>query len=132
MFRLCAGCTAPREGLFVGMPDRRCVVYKTPFQRFSEFSLILLLALATASLCRHWLPQLPSSYVIVATVALGAVLVPYIGSILARRHGAPLMSREERTRRYLAELGPIGSRAGAVPAFGSSPVRRTGRRSVRR
>ena len=63
--------------------------------------------LAAAS---QWLfPSLAASYVIVAGLAVGFTVVPRLGDRWAIRHGAAMMSRQERTRRYLSELGPIGS-----------------------
>ena len=108
------------------MSDRRCVVYKTPLQRAAETVTILTLALAAASLWQPLVPTVSTSYIILATLILGILTVPAIGSRLARRRGAAVMSREERTRRYLSELGPIG-----LGGFGPAPVRPR-RRTIRR
>jgi hypothetical protein len=111
------------------MPDRRCVVYKTPLQRIAETALILLLALAAASAASWILPDLSQGTLLFAALILGFALVPMLGSMIARRLGAPLVSREERTRRYLAELGPIGLQPRPAAALGTAARRR---RSLRR
>ena len=97
------------------MPDRRCVVYKTPLQRIAETLLVLFLGVAAASAWHFILPDISASYILFATVLIGFAAVPALGSRIARRLGAPVMSREERSRRYLSELGPIGL-GGPVPA----------------
>jgi hypothetical protein len=113
------------------MPDRRWVVYKTPPQRIIETITVLLFTLASATIWHLVLPGVGTSAVVLASLILGFTLVPILGTRIAERRGAPLVSREERTRRYLAELGPL-ARPGAVPAFGSAGSRRTGGRSLRR
>jgi hypothetical protein len=102
------------------MSDRQWVVYKTPVQRFIETSIVLLFALALAALWQDLLPEMSASYAVLAALVLGFAGVPALGARIAERRGAPMMSREERTRRYLAELGPIGlsARPGTVPAGG--------------
>jgi hypothetical protein len=128
LIRLRAGRTAPEEGLFVGMPDRRWVVYKTTLQRFIETSIVLLLALASASVWQAEIPEISPSYIVLAALLVGFAVVPVLGARIAELRGAPMMSREERTRRYLSELGPIGLRPGMVPLSS----RRTRARDTRR
>jgi hypothetical protein len=107
----------------------RLYVYKSPFYRITETALVLIFAFGMAAIWQETVPDMSPSYVIIAALLLGFALVPRLGTILAERRGAPMMTRDERTRRYLNEFGPIGaqSRAG-----GASPQRRTGGRSLRR
>ena len=90
------------------MPDRRWVVYKTPLTRFIETVLVLLITVASVALWRTLLPDVSISYPLIASLVAGFAIVPAIGARIARRRGAPLMSPEERTRRYLDEITPIG------------------------
>ncbi len=106
------------------MSDRQRVVYKTPLHRFFEFSLFLVLTFGVAYLCHILSPDISASYPIVASLVLGFAAVPAIGTQIALHRGAPTMTREERTRRYLGEIGPMGF--GATPAY--STARRRGAR----
>ncbi|HLY56202.1 MAG TPA: hypothetical protein VKS60_11635 [Stellaceae bacterium] len=90
------------------MPDRRWVVYKTPLTRFTETVLILLITVASVVLWRVVLPDVSISYPLVVSLVAGFAVVPAIGARVALRRGAPLMSPEERSRRYLDEITPIG------------------------
>jgi hypothetical protein len=113
----------------------RLYVYKTPLHRITETAIILILAFGSAALWQETVPDISSSYLIVAALLLGFALVPRYGSRLAERFGAPMMTRDERTRRYLGEFGPIGvqARTGGEAGFGTAgPQRRTGGRSLRR
>jgi hypothetical protein len=112
LLRLLAGWTAPKEGLYVCMPDRKRVVYKTPAQRFLEFLLIFSAGLAAAVVWRQFIPDISPSYIVVVTLALGWAIVPFLGTAYATYRGAPEMTREERTRRYLDEIRPIGPYGG--------------------
>jgi len=112
------------------MSDRHRVVYKTPLQRFFEIALVLILTLGLAYVWHAMLPASPISYPIIASLIIGLATVPLIGSKVALRLGAPMMTRDERTRRYLSELGPLGLRGGVTPAY--STARRASGRSVRR
>ncbi len=107
------------------MSDRQRVVYKTPLHRFLEISLVLVLTFGLAYLWHDLVPDISTSYPIVAFLVLGFATVPALGTQLAIRRGAPLITREERTRRYLAEIGPMGLRPGVTPAY--SAARRPGR-----
>ncbi|HVJ54388.1 MAG TPA: hypothetical protein VM689_18130 [Aliidongia sp.] len=110
----------------------RLYVYKTPLSRILEIALILLITIGFALLWQMALPAISSSYLVVALLIFGFTLVPRLGDRLAQRRGAPMMTRAERTRRYLSELGPIGmARSDSYPAF-SSGQRRGGGRSLRR
>jgi hypothetical protein len=105
------------------MADRlSLVVYKTPTQRIIEASLVVAGTMALAGLWQSYLPDISPSYIIVASLFLGFAIVPRLGSLIARRRGNELMGREERNRRYLAEMGPM---LGATPAL--NPVRRRSR-----
>jgi hypothetical protein len=113
----------------------RLYVYKTPLSRITETAIILIFAFGMAALWQEAIPDISSSYIIIASLLLGFALVPRFGSRLAQRRGAPMMTRDERTRRYLSEFGPIGaqSRAGSYAALSASGAqRRTGGRSLRR
>jgi hypothetical protein len=112
------------------MSDRHRVVYKTPLHRFFEIALVLILTLGLAYVWHALLPTLPISYPIIASLIIGLAIVPLIGSKIALNLGAPMMTRDERTRRYLSELGPLGLRGGGTPAY--STARRASGRSVRR
>jgi hypothetical protein len=105
----------------------RLYVYKSPLHRILEIAIILLLTIGLAACWQVLFPAISSSYLIVALFIGGFALVPRLGDQIARRRGAPMMSRAERSRRYLSELGPVGSR----PAY-SGGQRRTGGRSLRR
>jgi hypothetical protein len=89
------------------MSDRR-VVYKTPFQRVSETLLVFSVTLGVAAAWHGLMPTISASYPIIASLALGYLVVPFLGSRLALSRGASLMTAEERSRRYLSEIGPIG------------------------
>ncbi|MEI9986280.1 MAG: hypothetical protein WDN69_25795 [Aliidongia sp.] len=113
----------------------RLYVYKTPLHRILETAIVLIFAFAMAAAWQEAIPDISASYVIVAALLLGFVLVPRFGSALAERRGAPMMTRDERSRRYLSEFGPIGtpSRAGSYATLsGSGGQRRSGGRSLRR
>ena len=86
-----------------------------------------------AALWQEAYPDISVSYILIATLALGFLLVPRYGAYLAERRGAPMMTRDERTRRYLGEIGPIGlsGRARGYATF-TGTQRRTGGRSLRR
>jgi hypothetical protein len=88
--------------------SERLVVYKTPLYRILETALILFITVGLAALWHSFVPAFSASYVLVMALVFGFALVPRLGSRLAQRRGAPMMTREERTRRYLSELGPIG------------------------
>ena len=111
----------------------RLYVYKTPLHRITETAIILIFAFGMAVLWQETIPDFSSSYIIIASLLLGFALLPRYGSRLAERRGAPMMTRDERTRRYLSEFGPIGvpHRAGGFATLGSAQ-RRTGGRNLRR
>ena len=111
----------------------RLFVYKSPLHRISETALVLAVAFGMAALWQEAYPDISVSYIVVATLALGFALVPRYGAQLAERRGAPMMTRDERTRRYLGELGPIGlsGRASGYATL-TSAQRRTGGRNLRR
>ena len=113
----------------------RLYVYKKPLHRITETAIVLILAFVAAALWQEVLPDISVSYIIVATLVVGFTLVPRSGSLLAERMGAPMMTRDERSRRYLSEFGPIGmaGRDGTyVTAASPGAQRRTGGRSLRR
>jgi|GEM_PF-6445083 hypothetical protein len=113
----------------------RLYVYKTPLHRITETAIVLIFAFGTAVLWQAAFPEISSSYLVVAALVLGFTLVPRYGSLLAERRGAPMMTRDARTRRYLSEFGPIGMPISGRfhAAFGSTvPQRRSGGRSLRR
>jgi len=113
----------------------RLYVYKNPLHRITETAIILILAFGVAALWQEAVPDISPSYLIIAVLLLGFALVPRLGNRLAARFGAPMMTRDERSRRYLSEFGPIGVqiRSGGDARFGSTgPQRRTGGRSLRR
>lgn len=113
----------------------RLFVYKSPLHRITETAIILIFAFGMAALWQEAVPDISSSYIVIATLLLGFALVPYCGSRLARRRGAPMLTREARSRRYLSEFGPsfLPARGGFFAAFGSSgPQRRGGGRNLRR
>ena len=87
-----------------------------------------------AALWQKAYPDISVSYIIVATLALGFALVPRYGALLAERRGAPMMTRDERTRRYLGELGPIGLSSGRASGYATlaGTQRRSGGRNLRR
>ncbi len=122
----------PRGGAPDYMSDR-LYIYKTPLHRILETATILLATIGLAACWQILLPAISSSYFVVALLILGFTLVPRLGNRLAQRRGAPMMTRAERTRRYLSELGPIGmaGRTGALAAYSGSQ-RRGGGRSLRR
>jgi hypothetical protein len=107
----------------------RLYVYKTPLHRISETAIILILAFGVAAAWQEAVPEISSSYLIIAALLLGFALVPRYGSRLAERLGGPMMTRDERTRRYLSEFGPIGAQ---IRGGEAGPQRRTGGRSLRR
>jgi hypothetical protein len=108
----------------------RLFVYKTPLHRISETAVILIVALSAAALWQALIPAISPSYIIVAVLAAGIVIVPRLGSRLAEKRGAPMLTRAERTRRYLAEIGPIASPPMRFGAMGGQ--RRSGGRNLRR
>jgi hypothetical protein len=110
----------------------RLYVYKTPLLRITESAIVLILAFAAAALWQEAMPEISVSYVIVAMLVLGFALVPRLGGALAERLGAPMMTRDERTRRYLSEFGPIGRPGSYAPIASPSGQRRSGGRSLRR
>ena len=112
----------------------RLYVYKTPLLRITETAIVLILAFAAAALWQEAMPDISVSYVVIAMLVLGYALVPRLGGTLAERLGAPMMTRDERTRRYLSEFGPIGmtGRAGGYAPIASTDQRRSGGRSLRR
>jgi hypothetical protein len=105
------------------MADRLLLVYKTPLQRIIETSLVLAGSLGLAALWQTFVPGISSSYITVASLFLGFAVVPRLGSAWAVRHGNDMVTREERNRRYLGEIGPLGT---VTPAF------TTARRRMRR
>ena len=113
------------------MSDRRRVVYKTPLQRVSEIALVLLFTFGLTALSHAIVPGVSTQIAILPFLILSYLAVPILGSQLALRRGAALLTVEERTRRYLRELGPIGlgDRPGAVAVYSG---RRTAGRSLRR
>jgi hypothetical protein len=118
--RLSAGRNAPKEGLKERMADRLLVAYKTPIQRVIEAFLVLAGTYFLALLCQRMFPGLSSSYVVVAGLAIFYGGVHWLGGRLAERRGAPMMTRDERNRRYLGELGPVGSHG---PIWHYAPAR---------
>lgn len=70
---------------------------------------VLATTFGLAAASQWFFPTLSVSYVIVASLAAGFTVVPRLGDRWAAHRGAPMMTRQERTRRYLSELGPIGS-----------------------
>jgi hypothetical protein len=113
----------------------RLYVYKTPLHRIAETAIVLILAFAAAMLWQEAMPDISVSYIIIAMLVLGFALVPRLGGTLAERFGAPMMSRDERTRRYLSEFGPIGMTgraSGYAPVASPAGQRRSGGRSLRR
>jgi hypothetical protein len=112
----------------------RLYVYKTQLHRITETAIVLILAFAAAALWQEALPDISVSYIIIAMLVLGFALVPRLGGALAERRGAPMMTRDERSRRYLSEFGPIGlsGRAGYAPVASTASQRRSGGRSLRR
>jgi hypothetical protein len=91
------------------MADRLLVPYKSSYLRILE-TLVVLAATFGLAAASQWLyPKLPVSYVVLAVLVLGYVIVPRLGDRWAIRHGAAMLSRAERRQRYLSELGPIGS-----------------------
>jgi hypothetical protein len=113
----------------------RLYVYKSPLHRITETAIILILAFGVAELWQEVVPDISPSYLIIAVLLLAIALVPRYGSRVAARFGAPMMTRDERTRRYLSEFGPISapSRTGGDGWLGGAgPQRRTGGRSLRR
>jgi hypothetical protein len=114
------------------MSDRRRVVYKSPLHRFSEIALVLLLTFGVSSARPMVWPDASAPVVVLCSLILGFALIPALGSRVAALRGAPVMSRDERTRRYLSELGPVGIGARPLATFGTAGTRRTGGRSLRR
>jgi hypothetical protein len=90
------------------MADRLLVAYKSPLQRIIETALVLAGTFGLAALWQALLPHSSPSYIIVASLFIGFAVLPRLGSRWAERHGAAMMTREERNRRYLMEMGPIG------------------------
>ena len=91
------------------MADRLLVPFKSSYLRIFETLVVLAAAFGLAAASQWLVPTLSASYVIVAGLAAGFTIVPRLGDRWAIRRGAPMMTRQERTRRYLSELGPIGS-----------------------
>jgi hypothetical protein len=112
----------------------RLYVYKTPLHRISETAIVLIFAFAAAMLWQEAVPDISVSYIIIASLVLGFALVSWLGGTLAERRGGPMMTRDERSRRYLSEFGPIGmtGRAGSYAPVASTAQRRSGGRSLRR
>ena len=113
------------------MADRLLVPYKSSYLRISETLAVLILAFGLAELARWLFPTLPVSYVIITGLVIGYSTIPRFGDRWAIRRGAPMMSRNERTRRYLSELGPIGSPETATSLLLTTQqvrLRRTGSR----
>ena len=108
----------------------RLYVYKTPLLRITETAIVMILAFAAAALWQEAVPDISVSYVIIAMLVLGFVLVPRLGGALAEHFGAPMMPGDERSRRYLSEIGPIGR--SYAPIASSAGQRRSGGRSLRR
>jgi len=90
------------------MADRLLVPYKSSYLRVSEAFVVLAVTFGLAEASRWLFPDVSSSYMIIVSLAVGYFLVPRLGDAWAVRHGATLMTKSERTRRYLSELGPIG------------------------
>jgi small-conductance mechanosensitive channel len=109
------------------MADRLLVAYKTPLQRIIETALVLAAAFGAAALWQRLLPGTSTSYIIVASLFLGFAILPRLGSRWAARRGAVMMTAEERNRRYLSEMGPIGMGTVALARSSGS----SGRRRVR-
>jgi hypothetical protein len=101
------------------MADRLLVVYKSPLQRIIETVLVLAGVFASAALWQQVLPTISCSYIIVLTLFAGFALVVRLGSAWAIRRGNDMMTREERNRRYLSEIGPLNNGNVAL-----NPVRR--------
>ncbi len=91
------------------MADRLLVPFKSSYLRIFETLVVLAATFGLAAASQWLFPTLSASYVIVAGLAAGFTVVPRLGDRWAIRRGAPMMTRQERTRRYLSELGPIGS-----------------------
>ncbi len=91
------------------MADRLLVPYKSSSLRILETLVVLAVAFGLAEASRCLFPSLSVSYIVIVSLVLGFGIVPRLGDRWAVRRGAPLMSRGERTRRYLSELGPIGT-----------------------
>jgi len=89
------------------MADRLLVPYKSSYLRFFEAFVVLAVTFGLAEASRWLFPDLSSSYMIIASLTVGYFIVPRLGEAWAIRQGAPLMTRSERSRRYLSELGPI-------------------------
>ncbi len=88
------------------MPDR-LFVYKTPAQRLLEAASIFGGSLLIADYAQGHLPYLSTSLLVLGLLIILALVVPMIGSTVARQFGAPLMTDQQRTRRYLDEIRPI-------------------------
>lgn len=91
------------------MADRLLVPFKSSYLRIFETLVVLAATFGLAAASQWLFPTLSASYVIVAGLAAGYTIVPRLGDRWAIRRGAPMMTRQERTRRYLSELGPIGT-----------------------
>jgi hypothetical protein len=91
------------------MADRLLVPFKSSYLRIFETLVVLAATFGLAAASQWLFPALSPSYVIVAGLIVGFTIVPRLGDRWAIRQGAPMMTRQERTRRYLSELGPIGS-----------------------
>ena len=113
------------------MADRLLVPYKSSSIRIFETIAILVLSFGLAEVSQSLLPGLSVSYAIVIGLIVGYTLVPRIGDRWAIRRGAQLMSRDERSQRYLGELGPIGTADTSASLLVSTQqirLRRTGSR----
>jgi len=114
------------------MADRLLVPFKSSYLRILETLVVLTATFGLAAASKWLLPNISASYIIVAGVVLGYTIVPRLGDRWAIRSGALMMTRNERTRRYLSELGPIGSpnqTANLMIATQQSRFRRSGSRT---
>lgn len=103
---LCASCAAPEGGAHPLMPDR-LFVYKSPAQRLFEAALIFGGSLLIADYAQTHIPYLSTSILILGLLIVLAFIVPVVGTSLARHFGAPLMTNQQRSRRYLEETRPV-------------------------
>jgi len=105
------------------MADRlSLVVYKSPTQRIIEIALVLAAGFGAAAFWQILLPKISSSYITVATLFLAYALITRLGTLWAARRGNDLVTENERSRRYLSEIGPMSA---ATPAL--NPMRRRAR-----
>ena len=99
----------------------RIAVYKTPLQRLAEIFIVLLITVGSASLSHSIFADFSVAPAIILSLVAGFVIVSWTGSFVAERLGGPMMTSNERSRRYLDEMTHGGR---LFRGFTPTPARR--------